>query len=89
MVASLFFGAVFFLAQYLQNGPRQRRAERRAEAAAMDGDALLRRAGRRGARGSLRRAAVRIAGLTLQTAGMGWIALIADPGMDYVAMVPR
>ena len=28
------------------------------------------------------------AGLGLQAAGMAWIAVIADPGMDYLAMVP-
>jgi EmrB/QacA subfamily drug resistance transporter len=29
-----------------------------------------------------------VAGLLAQAAGLGWVALIADPGMDYLAMVP-
>jgi EmrB/QacA subfamily drug resistance transporter len=29
-----------------------------------------------------------VAGLSLQAAGMAWIALIADPGMTYATMVP-
>ena len=52
------FGAVFFLAQFLQTGLGDDAARRRAAAAALDGDAVLRRARRRRARRPLRRAPV-------------------------------
>ena len=52
------FGAVFFLAQFLQTGLGYDAARRRAAAAAVDGDAVLRRAGGRRARRPLRRAPV-------------------------------
>ena len=75
------FGAVFFLAQFLQTGLGYGAARRRPAAAAVDGDAVLRRAGRR-ARSSTATASgpFMVAGLLLQAIGLGWIALIADAG---------
>ena len=59
-----------------------------AAAAAVDGDAVLRRAGRGRARRPLRRAAVHgRRPAALQALGLGWIALIADPDVAYVELV--
>ncbi len=56
-VGSLFCG-VFFLSQFMQTGARRGTARRRAAPAALDGDAVLRRADRGRARRPVRRAAV-------------------------------
>ncbi len=87
MVASL-FGAVFFLSQFLQTGLgndalgaglRLMPWTATLFFVAPIAGALVDRIGER---------PFAIAGLTLQTVGMAWIALIADPGMEYVSMVP-
>ena len=68
---------------------RLRPARRRAAAAAVDGDAVLRRARRR-ARSSTASASARSspAGSRCRRIGLGWIALVAEPAMDYIELVP-
>ena len=82
------FAAVFFLAQFLQNGlghdalgaglrllPWTATLFFVAPVAGL----LVDRFGER---------PFLVAGLTMQAAGMGWIALIAGPGMSYAEMIP-
>jgi MFS family permease len=86
-VASL-FGAVFFLAQFLQTGLGYGPLGAGARLlpwtltlffVAPVAGALVDRFGER---------PFMVVGLLLQGAGMAWIALIADPGMSYAAMIP-
>ncbi|MGE5289659.1 MAG: MFS transporter [Micromonosporaceae bacterium] len=86
MFASL-FGAVFFMAQFLQTGLRYgplaaglRLAPWTATlfVVAPIAGGLVNRLGER---------LLMAAGLALQAAGMGWIALIAGPGLHYATMV--
>jgi EmrB/QacA subfamily drug resistance transporter len=85
-VAAL-FGAVFFLAQFLQTGLGYGPLDAGLRLlpwtvtlffVAPVAGALVDRFGER---------PFMVAGLTLQGIGMGWIALIADPGMAYGEMV--
>jgi MFS family permease len=87
MIASL-FGAVFFLAQFLQTGLgndalgaglRLMPWTATLFFVAPVAGALVDRFGER---------PFAATGLALQAAGMGWIALIAEPGMSYGSMVP-
>ena len=87
MVASL-FGAVFFFAQFLQAGLGYDALDAGVRLlpwtatlffVAPVAGALIDRFGER---------PFAAAGLAIQAAGMAWIALIADPGMDYLALVP-
>jgi EmrB/QacA subfamily drug resistance transporter len=87
MTASL-FGAVFFLAQFLQTGlgndPLGAGLRLLPWTATLFfvapvAGALADRIGER---------PLATAGLTLQAFGMAWIALIAEPGMSYASMVP-
>jgi EmrB/QacA subfamily drug resistance transporter len=86
-VASL-FGAVFFLAQFLQTGLgydalgaglRLLPWTATLFFVAPIAGTLVDRFGER---------PFLVAGLTLQGVGMGWIALIAQPGMAYASMIP-
>src|SRR6266567_1732283 len=81
------FGAVFFMAQFLQtalgNGPLGaglRLAPWTATlfVVAPVGGALVNRTGER---------PLMVGGLVLQAAGMGWIALMARPGLAYIDLV--
>jgi len=85
-VAAL-FGAVFFLAQFLQTGLGYGPLDAGLRLlpwtvtlffVAPVAGALVDRFGER---------PFMVAGLTLQGIGMGWIALIAEPGMAYGAMI--
>jgi EmrB/QacA subfamily drug resistance transporter len=82
------FAAVFFLAQFLQNGlgydPLGAGLRLLPWTATLFfvapvAGALVDRFGER---------PFLVAGLGLQAAGMGWIALIAEPGMAYTSMIP-
>jgi EmrB/QacA subfamily drug resistance transporter len=82
------FGAVFFLAQFLQTGLGD--GPLGAGVRLLPWTATLffvaPAAGQLVDRFGARRAIV--VGLTLQAAGMAWVALLADPGMAYVEIVP-
>jgi EmrB/QacA subfamily drug resistance transporter len=87
VIASL-FGAVFFLAQFLQNGlgygPLATGLRLMPWTAtfmivAPVAGALTDRIGER---------TLMVGGLLLQAAGMGWLALIASPHMAYISIVP-
>ncbi len=73
------FSAVFFYAQFLSR-PRLRSARRRPAADAVDGNVHDRRAGGRRAGRPDRERPLMSIGLTLQGAGMIWMAAIAEPG---------
>jgi EmrB/QacA subfamily drug resistance transporter len=86
LFASL-FGAVFFLAQFLQTGLGNSPLEAALRLGPWTGTlfvvapiagALADRVGER---------SLLVGGLTLQAAGMGWIALIAGPGLAYGEMI--
>jgi EmrB/QacA subfamily drug resistance transporter len=87
MIASL-FGAVFFLAQFLQTslgfgplgtGLRLMPWTATLFVVAPIAGSLVNRVGER---------PLIVGGLLLQTIGMAWIGLIASPSLDYVDMVP-
>ena len=87
MLAAL-FSAVFFLAQFLQSGlghgPLGAGLRLLPWTATLFfvaplAGALVDRFGER---------PFLVAGLTMQALGLGWIALVAGPGMDYVELVP-
>jgi EmrB/QacA subfamily drug resistance transporter len=82
------FAAVFFIAQFLQNGLGYGPLGAGLRLLPWTGTlffvapvagTLVDRLGER---------PFLVAGLALQAIGMGWIALIADPGMSYGSMVP-
>jgi EmrB/QacA subfamily drug resistance transporter len=86
LFASL-FGAVFFLAQFLQTGLGHGPLEAALRLGPWTGTlfvvapiagALVDRIGER---------PLLVGGLALQATGMAWIALIADPGLAYGAMI--
>src|SRR3954452_636979 len=87
LVASL-FSAVFFFAQYQQTGlgqdPLQAGIRLLPWTATLFFVAPLagKLVDRFGERPFL------VAGLTMQAAGLSWVALIADPGLEYYKMVP-
>jgi EmrB/QacA subfamily drug resistance transporter len=87
LFASL-FGAVFFLPQFLQTGLGDGPLEAALRLAPWTGTlfvvapiagALADRLGER---------PLLVGGLSLQAAGMAWIALIAEPGLAYGEMIP-
>ena len=86
-LSTALYSAVFFMAQFLQIGSAPRPARRGCPVAAVDGDAVRRRADHGRAISRVGERPFAVAGLLLQAAGMGWIALIAGPDVAYWQLV--